>query len=330
MSEQKLDVVGLGNALVDVVTNVHEAFIAANGLNKGAMTLIDAARAIELYKVMPAAKESSGGSGANTIAALASLGSRTGFVGRIGKDSLGDVFAHDIRAQGVVFGDAGRDATEPTGRCLIVVTPDAERTMNTSLAANVNFSVADLPKELIQSAKVVYLEGYLYDQPAAKAAFEQAAAWAREAGNEVALTLSDSFCVQRHRDDFRKLVKNVDILFANEHEIMALYEVTDFESAAKLAASEVKLAVLTRSAKGAAIITKGQDVVIAAEPVAKVVDLTGAGDAFAAGFLHGYTSGMSLAESGRIAALCASEVISHFGARPEVKLSDFVAQRKAA
>ena len=330
MSEQKLDVVGLGNALVDVVTNVEEAFIASNSLNKGAMTLIDASRAVELYGLMPAAKESSGSSAANTIAALASLGSKAGFVGRIGKDALGDVFAHDIRAQGVTFDDSKRDASEPTGRCLIVVTPDAERTMNTALAANVNFNTDDLPKALIQSARVVYLEGYLYDQPAAMAAFEQAAAWAREAGNETALTLSDSFCVQRHHAAFRRLVKSVDILFANEHEIKALYETEDFDTAARMAAAEVKLAVITRSEKGALILHEGKEVLVSAEPVAKLVDLTGAGDAFAAGFLHGYTKGMSLGQAGRIAALCASEVIGHVGARPEVNLGQFVAQRAAA
>lgn len=326
----KLDVVGVGNALVDVVANVDEAFITAQGLSKGGMMLIDAARAEALYQMMPPAKESSGGSASNTIAGLASLGARVGFIARIGTDELGDVFAHDIRAQGVVFSTDKRDTAEPTGRCLIAVTPDAERTMNTSLACNVNFTPDDLSKELIQSARVVYLEGYLYDQPKAKEAYVQAAQWAREAGCEVALTLSDSFCVKRHHADFRKLVKNVDILFANEHEILALYETDDFEVAARQAATEVKLAVLTRSAKGATIISNGQSVHVNAEKVAKVVDLTGAGDAFAAGFLYGYTQGMSLAEAGRIAALCAAEVISHYGARPEAKLSDYVASRSAA
>lgn len=330
MSAIKLDVVGVGNALVDVVASVDESFIPAQGLSKGGMMLIDAARAGALYDAMPPARESSGGSGANTIAALASLGGKAGFIGRVGRDELGDVFAHDIRAQGVVFDDSRRDSAEPTGRCLIVVTPDAERTMNTSLACNVNFSPEDLSKEMIQSARVVYLEGYLYDQPKAKEAYLQAAQWAREAGREVALTLSDSFCVQRHHADFRKLVKNVDILFANEHEITALYETDDFEAAARQAAVEVKLAVLTRSAKGATIISGGQSVHVSAEKVAKVVDLTGAGDAFAAGFLYGYTQGLPLAEAGRIAALCAAEVISHVGARPEVKLSDYVANRSAA
>lgn len=330
MSEAILDVVGVGNALVDVVTNVDDAFIATHGLSKGGMTLVDAARADALYKAMPPARESSGGSGANTIAALASLGAKAGFIGRIGKDEMGDVFAHDIRAQGVTFKADVRDDAQPTGSCLIVVTPDAERTMNTSLAANVNFSSADLSKELLQSAKVVYLEGYLFDQPAAKAAFLQAASWAREAGREVALTLSDSFCVQRHLEDFRKLVKQVDILFANEHEITALYGTSDFDAAAKMAAAEVKLAVLTQSAKGATIVRGEERVAIAAEKVAKVVDLTGAGDAFAAGFLYGYTRNMPLAESGRMAALCAAEVIGHYGARPEIKLSEYVAGKRAA
>lgn len=328
--ERKLDVVGVGNALVDVVANVDEAFITAQALAKGAMTLIDAARAESLYAALPPAKESSGGSGANTIAALASLGSRAGFIGRIGKDALGDVFAHDIRAQGVTFSDAHRDVADPTGRCLIAVTPDAERTMSTSLACNVNFGVADLSQELIQSAKVVYLEGYLYDQPAAKAAFVQAAAWARAAGGEVALTLSDAFCVQRHQADFLKLVESVDILFANEHELKALFDCHEFDDAVNAIPAGCKLAVVTRGAAGAVIVADGEMIEVKAEKVAKVVDLTGAGDAFAAGFLHGYTAGLSHAESGRIAALCASEVISHFGARPEVKLSTYVAQRKAA
>ena len=330
MGQHKLDVVGVGNALVDVVAHVDEAFITREGLNKGGMMLIDAARAEALYKALPPAKESSGGSGANTIAALASLGGRAGFIGRIGADELGDVFAHDIRAQGVQFSDGTRDSSEPTGRCLIAVTPDAERTMNTSLACNVNFSPADLSRELIEAARITYLEGYLFDQPAAKQAFVQAAQWARAAGNEVALTLSDSFCVQRHHADFRKLVGSVDILFANEHEITALYQTSDFDAAAKAAAAEVKLAVLTRSAKGAVIIQKGHAVEVAAEKVTKVVDLTGAGDAFAAGFLFGHTQGMGLAKAGHIAALCASEVISHFGARPEVSLKDFIAHRAAA
>lgn len=330
MKSRQFDVTGLGNALVDVQANVDEAFITGHNMAKGSMSLISAQQADALYKDMPPAKESSGGSGANTIAALASLGSRAAFIGRIGQDELGDVFAHDIRSQGVSFPAPLRDELEPTGRSFILVTPDAERTMNTSLACNTKFSPADLVPELIIDSSITYLEGYLFDQPAAKEAFIAAAKMAREAGNEVSLTLSDSFCVQRHHDDFLALLSNVDVLFANEREITALFATDDFDAAAQMARAKCKLAVLTRGSKGALVLSAQGVAEIEAEKVAQVVDLTGAGDAFAAGFLHGYTQGLSLAESGRLGALAASEIIGHYGARPEVRLSDFVASRKAA
>jgi len=325
------DVVGVGNALVDVQAHVEDTFLARHSLIKGAMKLVDPKEAGLLYRDMPPAKESSGGSAANTIAAMASLGSKVGFVGRVGADELGDVFAHDIRALGVNFPATLRDQELPTGRCLIMVTADGERTMNTSLGCNMHFSPADLDAALIASAKVVYLEGYLFDQPDAKAAYRQAGSIAKQAGCELALTLSDSFCVDRHCADFLKLIKeDVDILFANEHEITALFETSDWQQAADMISEHVKVAVLTRSSKGATIRAGAVSVDVPVEPVAKVMDLTGAGDAFAAGFLHGYCQNMSLAQAGRIGALAASEVISHFGARPEVKLSTFVAGKIAA
>lgn len=330
MSSKKYDVVGLGNSLVDVFANVDEAFITQQALAKGSMRLIDAAEAVRLYGLMPQGTEMSGGSGANTIAAMASLGSKVAFIGRVGQDQLGDVFKHDIEALGVSFVCNSRDTTEPTGRCLVLVTPDAERTMNTALGCNVNFSPADLSAEVIAQSRVLYMEGYLFDKPQAKAAFIEAAAIARANGTEVALTLSDSFCVDRHRDDFLKLLESVDILFANEKEINSLYQTENFEEAAAKVRQVCKLAVLTRSAKGAVIQTATDSVVVLAEPVAQVVDLTGAGDAYAGGFLHGYTRGLPLAECGRLGALSAAEIISHFGTRPLIKLSDYVAGKRAA
>jgi len=326
MAQRDFDVVGVGNALVDVLARVEDSFLASHGLTKGTMRLIDAAEASALYEVMPPAQETSGGSAANTLAAFASLGGRGGFIARTGKDELGDVFAHDMRAQGVVFAEGARDESLPTGRCLIAVTPDGERTMNTSLGCNVNFGPEDLSAQMIANARVVYLEGYLFDQPSAKLAYRTSARIAREAGSEVALTLSDRFCVERHRDDFLALVRDeVDILFANEGEITALYQTDNFDAAAAQVKGHCKIAVLTRSEKGATILS-GSDVFhVPAAPVARVVDLTGAGDAFAAGFLHGYTQNLGLVRAGQIGAVSAAEVISHFGARPEVKLATLVA-----
>lgn len=320
----KLDVVGVGAALVDVLAEVPEAYIAQQGLTKGAMRLIEAEEAVTLYKSMPPAQETSGGSVANSIAVLASLGGAAGFIGKVAKDQLGDVFAHDMKAQGVNFVSGTSPTSLPTGRCLIAVTPDGERTMSTSLGCNVDFGAADLSETLISSAKVVYLEGYAFDRPAQKEAFYAAAKIAKQSGTDVALTLSDSFCVERHRDDFLAFIKSdVDVLFANEKEITSLYQ-CEFDEAVAQAAAHVKVAVVTRSEKGA-IIRRGGEIAQVAAASAKVVDVTGAGDAYSAGFLFGYTRGKSLGEAGRIGALCAAEVISHFGARPQANLKELVA-----
>jgi len=325
----KLDVVAVGNALVDVLAKVDDSFITTHNLAKAGMRLIDAEPAEKLYAAMPPAQETSGGSAANTAAALASLGGKAGFIGKVADDQLGKVFAHDMNAQGVQFANGQSPSTLPTGRCLVAVTPDSERTMNTSLGCSTDFCTADLSAELLQNTRVVYLEGYLFDRPAAKEAFREAGRIARAAGAEVSLTLSDAFCVHNHRADFLALIaQGVDILFANEAEITALYE-CEFEEAAAKVQAAVKVAVLTRSAEGARIVSKSESISVPAEP-AQVVDLTGAGDAFAAGFLFGYTQGLPLREAGRLGALAASEVISHFGARPEVSLKEFVAARKAA
>ncbi len=330
MTAKKFDVVCVGNALVDVQARVGDDFVAKHGPAKGGMRLIDAAQAEAIYSDMPPAHEASGGSGANSIAVLASLGGKGGFIGRVADDQLGRVFAHDLKAQGVAFAEAPRDASEPTGRCLIAVTPDGERTMNTSLGCNVNFGPADLSASLISDAQVLLLEGYLFDKPHSKDAFREAVKIAKTAGVQVALTLSAEFCVHAHRADFLTLLKDgVDILFANEAEIKALYETDSFETAARLADQDCAIAVLTQGANGAHIRMNGEQVHVPAEPDVKVLDTTGAGDAYAGGFLYGYTQGLDAATCGRIASICSAEVISHFGARPEVNLGELVKKRSA-
>jgi sugar/nucleoside kinase (ribokinase family) len=317
-----VDVLAIGNALVDVLSQEADEFIAAHDLERGAMTLIDEARAEALYDAMGPATEISGGSAANTAAGLASFGSSVGFVGRVRDDQLGTVFAHDIRAIGVEFGTPPARDGAPTGRCLIIVTPDAQRTLNTFLGAASQLSPDDIDREVIGRARVTFLEGYLFDQDAAKEAFRYAARLAHEAGNRVALTLSDSFCVERHRDDFRSLVEHdVDVLFANEEEIRSLYEVADFDAALDRVRGQCEIAALTRSELGSVVVS-GSDVhVVEAHPVAALVDTTGAGDQYAAGFLHGLTHGDELGICGRLGSLAAAEVISHLGARPETSLA---------
>jgi sugar/nucleoside kinase (ribokinase family) len=322
-----LDVVGIGNALVDILTNEHEDFLAAHGLVKGAMALVDADRACALYDSMGPGTEISGGSAANTMVGIASLGGAAAFVGRVRDDELGTVFAHDIRASGVHFETAPAFEGAPTGRCLIVVTPDAERTLNTYLGAASEIAPEDVGAELIASAQVTYLEGYLFDQTRAKEAFRHAARLAHESERRVALTLSDGFCVERHRDDFRDLVeREIDILFANESEICALYEVHTFDDALQQVMHHCEVAALTRSAKGSVIVS-GNDVhVLDAHPVdGAVVDTTGAGDLYAAGFLYGFTHGYELGTCARLGGLAAAEVISHLGARPEQSLAALAA-----
>ena len=325
MSEPSLDILGIGNAIVDVLARAEDGFLDAEGLAKGGMQLIDAAAAEALYGRMGPGVESSGGSAANTCAVAAALGARVGFLGKVADDGLGQVFGHDIRAAGVHFPTAPLVGGAPTARCLILVTPDAQRTMNTFLGACVTFSAADLDPAEVARAKVTYMEGYLFDPPAAQAAFYEASRLAHAAGRQVAISLSDAFCVHRHREAFRRFVREeADILFANESELLALYETEDFETAAAQAAQEVKLAALTRSAEGSVILAGAERHAVPAVPT-KVVDTTGAGDAYAAGFLAALTQGLPLAECGRWGSVAAAEVISHFGARPQGDLKSLVA-----
>lgn len=316
---RQFDVIGIGNAIVDVIAHSDEAFLRENGLNKGTMTLIDAVQAESLYGLMGMGIESSGGSAANTVVGLAALGGRAAFVGKVRNDQLGGIFRHDITAMGVAFDTPAASKGPPTARCLIFVTPDAQRTMQTFLGVSAELDPDDIQEDLIADAAITYLEGYLWDPPPAKAAFQKAARIAHEAGNMVALSLSDPFCVDRHRVDFLDLVEgHVDILLANEMELMSLYQVDDFDDALQHVRGHCDVAALTRSEKGAVIISGEEIHVVDAVPVSPVVDTTGAGDLFAAGFLYGLTQGRDLHDSGRIGAICASEVIGHYGARPEL------------
>lgn len=327
MTAPSIDVVGIGNAIVDVLAQADEAFIVAEKVAKGTMTLIDEPRAHALYNRMGPAIEASGGSAANTIAGIASLGGKAAYIGKVAADVLGKVFAHDLRAAGVHYNTPPLQGGPATARCLILVTPDAQRTMNTFLGASVEFEPGDIDRDLVAAAQVTYLEGYLFDRPLAKTAFRQAGEIAHQAKRKVSLTLSDPFCVDRHRADFRDLIRgHVDILFANEAEICSLYETKDFAKAASSVRGEVEIAVLTRSEKGAEVVTATDRIAVPAAPVARVVDTTGAGDLFASGFLYGFTRGKDFAHCAKLGALCAAEIISHFGARPETKLKDLAAK----
>jgi sugar/nucleoside kinase (ribokinase family) len=327
MQSQELDVVGIGNAIVDIIAHADDAFLATHGMQKGAMTLIDEARAERLYAAMGPAMQLSGGSAGNTIAGLASLGARAGYIGKVRDDALGAVFRHDITAAGVRFPTAAASEGPATARSFIFVTPDAQRTMNTYLGACVNLSPDDVDADLIRSAKITYLEGYLYDPPRAQEAFHRAAAIAHDAGRKVALSLSDRFCVERYRNRFRELADiHVDFLFANEGEIAALFE-TDFETALSRAATMVEIAAITCGPEGSVVATKSSRTKIDAAPVERVVDTTGAGDLYAAGFLFGLARERPLAECGRLASLAAAEIISHYGGRPETPLNEYVAAR---
>jgi len=315
-----LDILGIGNAILDVQARTEDQFLASQGMTKGAMALIDAEAAERIYAAMGPGVESSGGSVANSCAVAAGLGAKVGFLGKVADDALGATFRHDITAVGVHFPTAPLVGGAPTARCMILVSPDGQRTMNTFLGACVSFGETDLDQDAIAAAKVVYLEGYLFDPPAAQAAFRRAARMARAAGRRVAISLSDPFCVGRHRAAFRDFVKNeADILFANEAEVTALYEVDSFEEAADLAAKDTSFAALTRSEKGSVVIEGAVRVAVPAVPTT-VVDSTGAGDAYAAGFLAALTRGKPVGECGRWGSICASEVISHFGARPQADL----------
>ena len=315
-----LDVVGIGNALVDVLSHEAHDFIAANGLVKGAMTLIETDRAHDLYEAMGPGIEVSGGSAANTAAGVASFGGRAAYLGKVFDDQLGLVFGHDMRANGVVFRSPPATDGPPTGRCLIVVTPDAERTMNTYLGASARFGPEDVDAELVELSRYTFLEGYLFDRPEAKAAYRKASEIAHGAGRKVALTLSDTFCVERHLDEWRDLVVDqVDVLFANGAELQVLYGV-DLDAAVEQARREVELACVTLGPKGSLLVTAEGTVEVPAHPV-QVVDTTGAGDLYAAGVLHGLASGMALAECGRLGSIAASAVIGHTGARPGQSLA---------
>ncbi len=323
-AEASLDVVGIGNALVDVISHETDEFIVEHGLVKSAMTLIDAERAEQLYAAMGPGIEMSGGSAGNTMAGVASFGGRSAYMGRVADDQLGAVYAHDMAAQGVVFHNAPAKEGPPTGRSLIIVTPDAHRTMNTFLGASAFFCPSDVDADLVRNAQVTFLEGYLFDRPESQDAYWAASKYATEAGRKVALTLSDLFCVERHRDGFLPLVRErVDILFANETEACALWGCDEVGAAVERARSEVGITCITLSEKGSVVVAGPETHEVPAHPV-EVVDTTGAGDLYAAGFLYGYTSGRPLPECGELGSLAASEVISHIGARPEVSLASLL------
>ena len=328
MAKIDYDVVGIGNAIVDIIGRCKNDFLIKQNLAKGHMTLVDANRVSQLYQEMGPAVEISGGSAANTMVGIASLGGRSAFIGKVSEDEFGTVFRHDIRASGVAFDTPASTGGAPTARSLILVTPDGQRTMNTFLGVSPELNPRDVDPQLIASSRIVYLEGYLFDRPDAQAAFRHAADMAERAGREVALTLSDSFCVERHRLEFLELIRHrVDILFANESEITALYGAPSFEEAARQAKSDAKIAVLTRSAKGSVIFKGDKASSVPAAPVRQVIDTTGAGDLYAAGFLYGYTNGKPLDVCGHLGSLAAGEIISHIGARPETSLAALAAAR---
>jgi len=329
MTDVKYDVTAIGNAIVDVIASTTDDFIVSEKLSRGSMQLIDAARATELYDRMGPAREISGGSAANTIAGMAALGRSCGFIGQVASDQLGEVFAHDIHALGVAFTTPARMDEPPTARCLILVTPDGQRTMNTFLGASQFLPAAAINRTLIESSAVLYLEGYLWDPEEPRAAMRAAIDIARAAGRKVAFTLSDAFVIDRHGDDFHKLIDDglIDILFSNDSEVHALMGTGDVASAVTALSAKVPTLVVTHGANGAEAHSRGEHARVRAEPVAKVVDTTGAGDLFAAGFLAGQAEGRSLADSLTMGAVCAAEVISHYGPRPEADLRALVQAR---
>ncbi len=323
--EPSIDVVGVGNAIVDVISTVSHEFIAEHHLVKGSMTLIDAGRATSLYGFMPPGIESSGGSAANTSVGVVSMGGRSAFLGKVRDDQLGSVFIHDLRAAGVGFDVAPGEDGDPTARCLIQVTPDAERTMNTFLGKSVDFSPDDVDEEVVASAAVTYCEGYLWDAEVAKAAMHRAMDIAHSEGRKVSLTLSDSFCVDRYRDEWLNLLADkIDVVFANEAEICSLFETDDFHSASNQIRDIVEVSALTRSAAGSVVVAGDHTIPVAAVPVDEVVDATGAGDLYAAGFLFGVAKGSDLGECAHLGGIAAAEIISHIGARPRVELASLI------
>jgi sugar/nucleoside kinase (ribokinase family) len=326
-----VDVLALGNAIVDVLSHVDDAVIDGLPVNKGGMTLIGAVEAQDLYGTLGPGVECSGGSAANTVVGAAMLGVRTAFVGRVRDDQLGEVFTHDIRAAGVRFDTAPATDGPETAVCMVMVTPDAHRTMCTHLGASIELGPDDVDEALVRDSAVLYLEGYLWDPPGAREAMRRAIHIAKDEGRAVALSLSDPFAVDRHRADFLDLVDNdVDILFANEHELTSLYGTDDLDRAFNEVMPLVKVAACTRGEHGAVIVGDGETHVIPAEPAGQVVDTTGAGDLFAAGFLAGWTQGRNLHDCGRMGAVAAAEVISHLGARPEADLRALVTAKVPA
>ncbi|MBX3593025.1 adenosine kinase [Sphingomonas sp.] len=324
------DVVAIGNAIVDILAQAEDSFIEEIGVAKGSMQLIFSPEdADALYAKMGPGREVSGGSAANTVAGMAALGSRTAFIGQVADDQLGQVFGHDLRAAGVDFGTQVREGQPTTARCLIFVTPDGQRTMNTFLGASQFLPEAALDRDLIAGGAILYLEGYLWDPEEPRQAMRAAIDIARAAGRKVAFTLSDVFCISRHGDDFRALIAEglIDILFANENELLALAQTEDFEDAVAKIDPQVPVLVVTRSEKGAIALAHGARVAVAAEPIDKVVDTTGAGDLFAAGFLHGQAQGWSVERSLKLGAVCAAEIISHYGARPVADLKALAAEK---
>lgn len=328
MPDSRFDVVGIGNAIVDVLSHATDDQLEALGVHKGVMTLVDEARAEMIYNGMGPGVEMSGGSAANTLAGLASLGGRGAFIGKVCSDELGEIFRHDIQSVGITYRTPPSDGGLRTARCLVLVTPDAQRTMQTFLGACTQLGPQDVDEELVAASRMTYLEGYLWDEPHAKEAFRKAARVAHDAGRKVALSLSDPFCVDRHRESFIELVDHhIDVLFANEAEITSLYQTDDFDEAVRHVRGHCSIAALTRSEKGSVVVTQDDLVSVPAEPVEKVVDTTGAGDMYAAGFLYGLTRGLDMATCARIGGIAAAEIISHFGARPDTPLAELLAER---
>jgi adenosine kinase len=322
MAAIRYDVLGIGNAIVDVIARTEDDFLVRQNMRKGAMTLIDERQAADIYDAMGPAMEVSGGSAANTTVGVASLGARAAFVGKVKDDELGRVFAHDIRAGGVAFTTPPASDGPATARCYVLVTPDGERTMNTYLGAAQDLHPNDIDADAVTGAQIIYLEGYLWDPPHAKEAFLKAAKIAHDAGRDVALTLSDAFCVDRYRAEFLDLIRGgiVDLVFANERELHSLYQTADFDAALDALRGDAKLAVVTRSERGCLVVTREKTQAVPARPIERLVDATGAGDLFAAGFLVGLSRGADYRDSARLGALAAAEVIQHLGARPAISL----------
>ncbi len=329
MTEPRYDVIAIGNAIVDIIASCPEELIEELQLNRGGMTLLDEARAEELYAAMPPAREISGGSAANTLAGLSTLGLQCAFIGQVANDQLGKVFAHDMRATGIDFDTPMREDEPATGRCLIFVTPDGERTMNTFLGAGQFLPAESLSEDLIASSAILYLEGYLWDPEEPRKAMRRAIEVARRAGRKVAFTASESFVIERHGDDFRQMLDDgvIDILFVNEHELATLTGLDDFEAGVAAVAAKVPVLVATRSEKGATAIAHGERAEVKAEPVDKVIDTTGAGDQFAAGFLSGLVKGEPLEKCLKRGAITAAEAISHYGPRPEADLKALIIEK---